>query len=431
MSRVASRAFTRAYATDHWLPTRARAWLERVESAAFTRALVDAMKTVPSLAGREDITASRIASRAEELYAEESSSRRELGDVESTHVKTAARALATYETLRPFLGNDEATLEFVRARAGSEKTATTMNGGLVRGALMLSGNRARALVGMVANVTNDLAPGAWTRTDDDDGGGGASFETTTCAYHAFFEKRDVAFPDDDDVLFAGRGGVVRKCERADGARRARGIESERRREVSRSRANVQRVNARANALRVTTRKNSVVRTTRALERERACVARHRRSPRRPRLARKKNRSTSESSRARPRRVVMSSDRAPARERTKDASASSAFDDARVAAVLARVASVKARSDALDEKKTSARDVLDADALDVDALVDGLDALRVTSAPTTRHPIARVQTPPPLARRRHRRTVSTSAAVSATRERERRDASGRRSRDRAR
>ena len=112
---------------------------------------------------------------------------------------------------------------------------------------------------------------------------------------------------------------------------------------------------------------------------------------------------------------MSSDRAPARERTKDASASSAFDDARVAAVLARVASVKARSDALDEKKTSARDVLDADALDVDALVDGLDALRVTSAPTTRHPIARVQTPPPLARRRHRRTVSTSAAVSATRE----------------
>ena len=58
---------------------------------------------------------------------------------------------------------------------------------------MLSGNRARALVGMVANVTNDLAPGAWTRTDDDDGGGGASFETTTCAYHAFFEKRDVAF----------------------------------------------------------------------------------------------------------------------------------------------------------------------------------------------------------------------------------------------
>ena len=197
MSRVASRAFTRAYATDHWLPTRARAWLERVESAAFTRALVDAMKTVPSLAGREDTTASRIASRAEELYAEESSSRRELGDVESTHVKTAARALATYETLRPFLGNDEATLEFVRARAGSEKTATTMNGGLVRGALMLSGNlsgnRARALVGMVANVTNDLAPGAWSRTDDDDGGGGASFETTTCAYHAFFEKRDVAF----------------------------------------------------------------------------------------------------------------------------------------------------------------------------------------------------------------------------------------------
>ena len=123
---------------------------------------------------------------------------------------------------------------------------------------------------------------------------------------------------------------------------------------------------------------------------------------------------------------MSSDRAPARQRSKDASASSAFDDARVAAVLARVASVKARSDALDEKKTSARDVLDekktsardvldADALDVDALVDGLDALRVTSAPTTRHPIARVQTPPPLERRRHRRTVSTSAAVSATRE----------------
>ena len=112
MSRVASRAFS----TDHWLPTRARAWLERVESAAFTRALVDAMKTVPSLAGREDTTASRIASRAEELYAEESSTRRELGDVESTHVKTAARALATYETLRPFLGNDEATLEFVRAR---------------------------------------------------------------------------------------------------------------------------------------------------------------------------------------------------------------------------------------------------------------------------------------------------------------------------
>ena len=171
MSRVASRAFS----TDHWLPTRARAWLERVESAAFTRALVDAMKTVPSLAGREDTTASRIASRAEELYAEESSTRRELGDVESTHVKTAARALATYETLRPFLGNDEATLEFVR------------------GALMLTGNRARALAGMVANVTNDLAPGAWTRTDDDDGGGGASFETTTCAYHAFFEKRDVAF----------------------------------------------------------------------------------------------------------------------------------------------------------------------------------------------------------------------------------------------
>ena len=112
-------------------------------------------ENLPSLAGREDITASRIASRAEELYAEESSSRRELGDVESTHVKTAARALATYETLRPSWGTTRRRSNSC-ARAG-RKTATTMNGGLVRGALMLSGNRARALGGMVANVTNDLA----------------------------------------------------------------------------------------------------------------------------------------------------------------------------------------------------------------------------------------------------------------------------------
>jgi len=190
MSRPASRAFTRAYAA-HWLPTGARAWLERVENAAFTRALIDTMKTIPSLAGREESAAARIASRAAELYDEESSSRAEAPtDAEATHVKTAARALATYETLRPFLGNDEATLELLKTRAGAEKTAVTMNGGLVRGALMLSRNRAQTLAGMVANVTNDLAPGAWTRTDDDDG---ASFATTTCAYHTFFEKRDVAF----------------------------------------------------------------------------------------------------------------------------------------------------------------------------------------------------------------------------------------------
>jgi len=109
---------------------------------------------------------------------------------------------------------------------------------------------------------------------------------------------------------------------------------------------------------------------------------------------------------------MSPDRATPKTASSASSASSALDDARVAAVLARVASVKARSDALVEKHVAARDVAraDAGALDVDALVDGLDALRVTPEVTTR-PIARVQTPPPLVPRRHRRTVSTSEAVS--------------------
>ena len=176
-----------------WLPSSARRWLEDIENAGYTRALTDRMKTVPALAGREESIAADIVSRTKELIDDELATRADtvVSDSERTHIKTAARALASYEMLRPFLGNDETTLETIRSHHGAETTATSLNGGLVRGALMLSANKVKTVASMVGNVTNDLAPGRWTRTDSEDGG--ATFTTATCTYKEFFARRDAEF----------------------------------------------------------------------------------------------------------------------------------------------------------------------------------------------------------------------------------------------
>lgn len=189
MSRAIATARVRTFAT-HWLPSSARAWLENVENAAFTRALTDAMKKVPQLSGREEMIASSIAKRGTEIF---SDAYRDASpsDAEATHAKTAARTIAAYEQLRPFLGNDDSTMDFLRTHAGAERTAVTMNGGLVKGALLLSRDRVQTLAGMVGNVTHDLRPGAWSRTNEDDGS--VSFTTCECTYYAFFKKHDAAF----------------------------------------------------------------------------------------------------------------------------------------------------------------------------------------------------------------------------------------------
>ena len=74
-------------------------------------------------------------------------------------------------------------------------------------------------------------------------------------------------------------------------------------------------------------------------------------------------------------------------------------DARVDAVLARVAAVKARAVALDHARVNVDDV--------DALVSGLGALGLRASEDKQHPITRVQTPPPLRKHAHARTVSVS------------------------
>ena len=86
---------------------------------------------------------------------------------------------------------------------GAERTAQTMNGGLVRGALMLSRDPIATIASMVGNVTNDLAPGAWRREDGE-------FVTSTCTYREFFKTRDMEFLTattccslDVDVWFSG------------------------------------------------------------------------------------------------------------------------------------------------------------------------------------------------------------------------------------
>ena len=77
-------------------------------------------------------------------------------------------------------------------------------------------------------------------------------------------------------------------------------------------------------------------------------------------------------------------------------------DARVDAVLARVAAVKARAVALDHASV--------DVADVDALVSGLGALGLRASEDTQHPITRVQTPPPLRKHAHARTVSVDESA---------------------
>ena len=203
MHRPIARGFARAYAT-HWLPQSARTWLDGVEHAAFARALTDAMKKIPQLSGREESIAQSISARTSEILEAETVDGSFTRDaVETTHAKTAARACAVYECTRPYLGNDDATMDLIRTHAGAERTAQTMNGGLVRGALMLSRDPIATIASMVGNVTNDLAPGAWRREDGE-------FVTSTCTYREFFKKRDMEFLTattccslDVDVWFSG------------------------------------------------------------------------------------------------------------------------------------------------------------------------------------------------------------------------------------
>jgi hypothetical protein len=105
---------------------------------------------------------------------------------------TEERALATYDCLRPYLGNDEETLRLIKAHHGAEATARTFNGGLIKGALMLARDKLGALKGFVENVTNDLGPeeGAWTKKEN---GETTTFRAQRCAYKDFFEARGAEF----------------------------------------------------------------------------------------------------------------------------------------------------------------------------------------------------------------------------------------------
>jgi hypothetical protein len=188
-----ARAVTaRAYSSSsHWLPSRARSWLDDIENAAFTKTLKAQLDLVPALAGRGDAIAARVRERADALCRDDDVARA-MGDAEATHTRTAARALATFEATRSFLGNDDAAMALIRSLMGAERTAVTFNGGLVRGALLLSVDKRKTLAGMASNVCHDLAPGAWSR-EDDDNAAVTTFATTTCTYHAFFKRYDVEF----------------------------------------------------------------------------------------------------------------------------------------------------------------------------------------------------------------------------------------------
>ena len=56
-----ARAVTaRAYSSSsHWLPSRARSWLDDIENAAFTKTLKAQLDLVPALAGRGDAIAAK------------------------------------------------------------------------------------------------------------------------------------------------------------------------------------------------------------------------------------------------------------------------------------------------------------------------------------------------------------------------------------
>ncbi len=188
-----ARAVTARAYSSHWLPSRARAWLDDIENAAFTKALKAQLDLVPALAGRGDAIAARVRERADALCRDDADARASaMEDAEATHTRTAARALATFEATRSFLGNDDAAMALIRSLMGAERTAVTFNGGLVRGALMLSVDKRKTLAGMASNVCHDLAPGAWSREDDDDAAV-TTFATTTCTYHSFFKRHDVEF----------------------------------------------------------------------------------------------------------------------------------------------------------------------------------------------------------------------------------------------
>ena len=154
-----------------------------------------------------------------------------------------------------------------------------------------------------------------------------------------------------------------------------------------------------------------MRTTRALERERAAsrvIADLRGvGVSRGRTVRLPNRRARDA----PRRHVL---RPRARaQRNEDASASSAFDDARVAAVLARVASVKAEATRSTKKNISARRPRRGRARRGRARRwIGRTSRDVRADDASSH---RASADAAAGAKRHRRTVSTSAAVSATRE----------------
>jgi len=95
-----------------------------------------------------------------------------------------------------------------------------------------------------------------------------------------------------------------------------------------------------------------------------------------------------------------------RKQTKSSTEPSTVADAfeaRAANVLARVAMVKARADAV---ATESKPI---DSASLDALLGDLSALTVSDGEkATKQPITRVQTPPPILETKHRRTVSVSS-----------------------
>lgn len=90
--------------------------------------------------------------------------------------------------------------------------------------------------------------------------------------------------------------------------------------------------------------------------------------------------------------------------TEPSTVADAFE-ARAADVLARVAMVKARANAVAPRAESKP----VDSASLDALLGDLSALTVSDGEkATKQPITRVQTPPPILETKHRRTVSVSA-----------------------
>jgi len=169
---------------------RARAFADDIERAAYDEAFARALAR--ELASEERARALANDARARALAIAEGEGVKDIVDARArARGEIASRVCASYEILSPALGEERARAT-IKSHMGAERTARTFNASLVRMALAMSVDKVGTLRGMCENVTNDLAPGEWTRSDDAESGD-AEFTTTTCGYHAMFRRRGCEF----------------------------------------------------------------------------------------------------------------------------------------------------------------------------------------------------------------------------------------------